>query len=100
MGGVWETRIYNYDSVPNAMMSLFHKSITVGWATFMYDNARTTKEGHSLHQDKQIMLYAFLSIIFMVFCSLFILNIFIGIVISTFNREEEKISKRALMNTF
>lgn len=99
-GGIWENRVYHYDSVPDAMLALFTKAITVGWATFMYDSARTVDEGYTLSENKQNIFYSLLSVVFMIFCSLFILNIFGGIVIATFNREEEKISKRVLMNNF
>ena len=99
-GGTWSNRKYTYDSVPNAMLTLFHKSITVGWAETMYDQTKVTGIGSSVSSEKQSPLNALYSVMFMIFCSLFMLNIFIGIVISTFNREEIKISKKHLINEF
>jgi hypothetical protein len=67
----------------------------------MYDGMKVTNQGSMIHpHHKTYYGHALLSVIFMLFCSLFILNVFIGIVISTFNREEEKITKNNLLNPF
>jgi len=90
--------MFTYDSVPEAIITLFQKAITVGWAELMYFGARATDFESTIHSFKKTKYEnAILSVIFMLFCSLFILNIFIGIVISAFNREEERISKRNLL---
>jgi hypothetical protein len=83
------------------MMTLFHKAITVGWANAMYDGTKVTEIGSEVDpENKQVSSMALFSVAFMVFCHMFILNVFIGIVISTFNREESKISKKNILNDF
>lgn len=93
--------MFTYDSVPQALVTLFHKAITVGWAELMYFGVKADDIGGSVSSNEKLHYEnAAFSVIFMMFCSLFILNIFIGIVISAFNREEERISKRSLLTPF
>lgn len=92
---------YNYDHIGNAMLTLFHKTLTAGWALQMYYEMKSGDIDSSIHDFEKNKLFAgLLTIIFMFICSLFILNIFIGMVISSFNRGREQITKFNMLNYF
>jgi len=93
--------MWNYDSVPKALINLFNSAITVGYAEMMYWGAKSTKMGGTVEPfDKTNYGYAVLSIVFMLTCSILILSVFVGMIVSAFNREEERISKRSLLSEF
>jgi hypothetical protein len=93
--------MWNYDSIPKALINLFNSAIVVGYAEMMYWGAKSTKEGGTVEPfDKNHYEYAALKIIFMLCCSIFILSVFVVMIVSAFNREEERISKKNLLSDF
>lgn len=93
--------MWNYDSVPKALVNLFNSAITVGYAEMMYWGAKTETVGSTVYAFKKTHYEnAALSILFMMSVSIFILSVYVGIIISAYNREEERISKRALLSDF
>lgn len=78
------------------MNTLFHVSTTVGWADVMYTGTSTREIG-----DEPMLKYntykALFFIFFMIIGSFFVLNLFVGVVISTFNREKERLGKNFLL---
>lgn len=69
---------------------------TVGWAQVMYIGMSRTGIDKDL-VSKNSPGWAFFFISFMIIGSFFILNLFVGIVISTFNREKEKLGRGFLL---
>jgi hypothetical protein len=79
------------------MLTLFHVSTTVGWADVMYRvTAHTTPDEVNSPMSKPHWIVFF--ILFIIFASFFIVNLFVGIVISTFNREKERLGKNFLLS--
>lgn len=67
----------------------------------MYYETKSSKEGSTIHSEtKQQLVLGLVSIIFMFICSHFALNIFIGIVISAFNRGKEQVTRLYLLSKF
>ena len=67
----------------------------------MYYETRASTLGSTIHAEvKQNLSIGLLSIAFMFICSSFVLNTFIGIVISTFNRGKEQVTKLHMLNYF
>lgn len=95
-GGVWSTRKYHFDHIFASMVTLFHMSTVVGWAEVMYLGMSTTKPNYTF-EYKNRPLWAFFFIAFIIIGAFFILNLFVGVVISTFNREKESLGKNFLL---
>lgn len=67
-------------------------STTEGWVEYMYLSGATNGIGNQPKRQTNVWVPIFF-IIFMLFGSLFILNLFVGVVIGTFKTEKENIGK-------
>ena len=90
LGGSWVNRDKNFDHLARAMLTLFEMSTTEGWFTVMYNGIDATIPNYSEEKDNS-KPWAIFFIIFILFGSLFIMNLFVGVVISTFKKEKHKI---------
>jgi hypothetical protein len=78
------------------MVALFELSTTVGWAILMYKSAAS--KGIDLTPEPLSNSYImFFFLIFIIVGSFFMINLFVGVVISTFNREKEKLGKNFML---
>ena len=89
-GGDWANSIYNFDNVLNALVTLFVMSTITGWADIMYQCAKATSIDH-LPGEVINPVWVFFFIFFIIVGSFFFLNLFVGVVISTFNSEHDKL---------
>jgi len=96
-GGIWENGVYHFDNIVSAMMTLFHMSTTAGWEIVMYRGAARQGVDEELVRKSAPGWYIFF-IAFMIIGSFFILNLFVGIVISTFNREKDNLGRSFLLS--
>ena len=80
----------------NAMVTLFGMMSTEGWLDVMFATVDSKGIGLVPEQNLNPGYILFFSV-FMIFGSLFILNLFVGVVINTFNIEKEKLSQNNLM---
>jgi hypothetical protein len=91
-GGEWVNSRYNFDNILQGLMTQFAIMCTEGWLT-IYQTALNSPTSHyqmpKENNNPAAILYFVISI---VVSSLFILNMFVGVVISTFNIEKEKLS--------
>jgi hypothetical protein len=71
-------------------------AITVGWAKQMY-MAMWTKGINMTREPGSNQSISLFFIAYIVVCSFFILNLFVGVVITTYNREKEKLGKNFLL---
>ena len=98
-GGTWNNRFINFDNIGNSILTLFIMSTNEGWVEIMdyaVDSAGVgmqPKRGN--HAGYQIIF-----IIYMIFGSLFITNLFIYVVINTFNTQKDKIDKNFSLTDF
>ena len=95
-GGDWVNMEDNFDNVLNAMVTMFGMMTTEGWLEVMWTAVDSTHINEVPLRGNKPFFIAFFSV-FMVIGSLFILNLFVGVVINTFNIEKEKLSRNALM---
>lgn len=97
MGGNWLNNPTNFDRLSEAMMSMFTISSTVGWQVFMYQGIAVTKQDYEPirnHSLERGLFYVF----FIIVGNFFILNLFVGVVISNYNREKENLGKDFLLS--
>jgi Ion transport protein len=77
-------------------MSLFQMSTLSDWLNVMYDGMSISGVDNDfiLKKSPETSLYF---VVFTVVGAFFTLNLFVGVVISTYNREREKLSKDYLL---
>lgn len=78
----------------NAMVTMFGMMSTEGWLEVMWSAVDSTKVNQMPLRNNNPFFILFFSV-FMIIGSLFILNLFVGVVINTFNIEKEKLSRNA-----
>ncbi|KAK3737051.1 hypothetical protein QZH41_016673, partial [Actinostola sp. cb2023] len=85
----WKTRVFNFDNVFNAMLTLYTSSTGEGWPTAMHRTMDTTEKNEGPIQDNSTP-YAIYYVSFVVVFSFFFLNIFVALIILTFQDLGEK----------
>lgn len=90
-GGEWLTYDSNFDNVGTAMLTMFTMMTTEGWIEVMWLGVDTT-EIHQVPKENNRPVYVIFFIAFLIFGSLFILNLFVGVVLNTFNKEKDTLS--------
>ena len=75
---------------------MFGMISTEGWLDVMW-NAVDATQVHQVPRRNEQPAFVFFFCFFMIVGSLFILNLFVGVVINTFNIEKEKLSHNNMM---
>ena len=85
----WDSGASNFDSIFDAMRTLFEMSTTEGWTAVMYDGvgARSPELAPRRGHNPAI---AFFFVIFMILANFFILNLFVGIILDNSARIAEE----------
>jgi len=95
-GGSWIRRAHNFDNFPDSMFSIFSIANAVGWAATMYQASHFTEIGEVGERHASFMNVLFF-ISFIILGNFFMINLFVGEVTSTFNREKENLGKNYLL---
>jgi voltage-dependent calcium channel L type alpha-1D len=85
----WKTQDFNFDNVGKGMLTLFTVATFEGWPDLMYTSIDSNAEGVGpIHNYRmEIAVFYFVYIIIIAF---FMVNIFVGFVIVTFQKEGEQ----------
>jgi Ion transport protein len=95
-GGAWMNSDQTFDNVPSAMSMLFQMATTEGWIDMM--NKGLDSVGIDQQPIKNQNIYwAMFFMLFIILGNFLILNLFVGVVVNTFNREKEKLGKNFLL---
>jgi len=95
-GGVWMNADSHFDNIFSAATTLFEMSTTEGWVNVM--NKGVDSRGIDQQpKENTNMWYSLYFVLFIIIGSFFILNLFVGVVISTFNLEKETLGKNYLL---
>lgn len=97
LGGEWAKFHFTFDNISASTMTLFHMATTVGWAEVMYRGIRKGDQDSYKTNGESNKAWIFFFIFFIIYGTFFILNLFVGIVIATFNREKERLGKNFLL---
>ena len=89
VGGDWINEDFNFDNIANAMVTLFAVASTEGWPDLMWTGVDSYQIGHQPRENENLH-WSLFYILFILFGSFFIMNLFAGIVVDTFNQEKEK----------
>uniref|UniRef100_A0A4W3K1Z2 Voltage-dependent L-type calcium channel subunit alpha n=1 Tax=Callorhinchus milii TaxID=7868 RepID=A0A4W3K1Z2_CALMI len=85
----WENSEFNFDDVPSAMMALFTVSTFEGWPQLLYRaiDSHTEDTGPIYNYRVEISIFF---IIYIIVIAFFMMNIFVGFVIVTFQEQGEQ----------
>ncbi|XP_055999812.1 muscle calcium channel subunit alpha-1-like isoform X9 [Ostrea edulis] len=85
----WTNNPLNYDNVPEAMLTLFAVSTFEGWPGLLYQSIDANDENNGPIYNYQPFVAIFY-FIFIIVIAFFMMNIFVGFVIVTFQNEGEQ----------
>ena len=85
----WTVSEWNYDNVANAMLSLFAVSTFEGWPALLMLSIDSVEVDHGPIENYRPVISVFY-ISFIIIIAFFMLNIFVGFVIVTFQHEGEE----------
>ncbi|XP_057675520.1 voltage-dependent L-type calcium channel subunit alpha-1D isoform X2 [Corythoichthys intestinalis] len=86
---LWFNSDFNFDNVLMAMMALFTVSTFEGWPTLLYKAIDSNRENMGPIYNYRIEISIFF-IIYIIIIAFFMMNIFVGFVIVTFQEQGEK----------
>ena len=86
----------NFDSIFNSLEAIFLVSQAFNWHKLMFDSTRIRGVDLIPKYDSS-PLNALFFIIFMILSNFFITNLFVGVLVSQFNREKEKLGRKYLL---
>lgn len=95
-GGQWIQSDNNFDNIFEAIMTLFQMTM-VGWVVQMQQGMWSRGAGLTKDPEQKSSAIAFFFILYIIVCSFFILNLLMGVVISSFNREKDDLSNNAML---
>ncbi|KAM7412341.1 hypothetical protein PAMA_022023 [Pampus argenteus] len=93
----WERKTFNFDNLPQALMSLFVMYSKDGWVNIMYDGLDAVGvHKQPVRNHNSWMLIFFIS--FMI-VSIFLLDMFISIMVDTFHECQQKQRRNVILPT-
>jgi len=97
LGGTWVNADNNFDNTGQALFTVFQMATTSGWAGVMYQVVDSVAIDYEPVTDNTL-LWSPLIILFEAFAAFFIMNLFDGAVLMTFNQEKARLSKENLLS--
>nr|XP_005008320.1 LOW QUALITY PROTEIN: voltage-dependent L-type calcium channel subunit alpha-1D [Cavia porcellus] len=86
---IWQNSDFNFDNVLSAMMALFTVSTFEGWPALLYKAIDSNGENIGPVYNYRVEISIFF-IIYIIIVAFFMMNIFVGFVIVTFQEQGEK----------
>ena len=97
-GGDWLNRFYTFDDSVSALLVFFVTSTAAGWSDLMMLCATSTQIDYlPLPDSEASIIWIIFFIVFVIVGCFFFINLFVGVVISTFNIEHDKIGGNNLL---
>ncbi|XP_053915552.1 sodium channel protein type 5 subunit alpha isoform X3 [Cuculus canorus] len=96
--GTWKNNDVNFDNVGIGYLALLQVATFKGWLDIMYAavDSRGINEQPKFEASSAMYMYF---VIFIIFGSFFMLNLFVGVVISNFNQQRKKLGAKELFLT-
>jgi voltage-dependent calcium channel T type alpha-1G len=92
-GGEWVRDFLNFDDVFNAMRTFFIVSTSVQWSDIMYRVCGIRGYDLTISDNIEMPIAALFFVVVVVIGNFFLMNLFVGVIISTYNREKELAGK-------
>ncbi len=97
-GGEWVNPDFHFDTTADAMLTLLSIQTTEGWIDVMWSMVDSVGQYKAPIQNNNLFYIIFCMSI-MIFITLLFLNLFVGVVIETFNKEKEALSLNSLLRS-
>ena len=91
-GGNWKQEDLNFDDIPNAMFSQLVMVTKEGWIEIMMSSADST-DVNLLPRENYNIAYLVFYILFVLFSTTFIINLFTEVIIATYEKQRHIIDK-------
>ena len=95
-GAAWVRDQSHFDNIRNALVQMVVMSQTVNWpiihSKFINSRGPDLVPGY---KESRNLSFFFVGVI--IFCALFIMNLFVGVIINAFNNEKERLGKNFLL---
>ena len=95
-GGEWVKPDLNFDDTLRSMLTLVTIQTTEGWIGVMWSSVDAVGPNMQPIESFNDGMIIYMMIVVIIICMLF-LNLFVGVVIETYNREKERLSFNALL---
>jgi hypothetical protein len=90
--------MFNFDNMPNALVSLFVMATTAGWADVVVQTiGAAVYFDHQGDEGYRPVPWTLFFMLFMIMAHFFFFNLFIVVVISTFKAESNRVSGTDLL---
>ncbi|XP_035175669.1 sodium channel protein type 5 subunit alpha-like isoform X2 [Oxyura jamaicensis] len=96
--GTWVNNAVNFDHVGMGYLALLEVATFKGWMDIMYAAVDSREIDEQPSFEAFLPMYFFF-VLFIIFGSFFMLNLFIGVVISNFNKQRKKLGGKDLFLT-
>jgi len=96
-GGYWRRKHYNFDNIRNSLVQMLVMAQTANWPIIMYStmNSRGPLQVPGYYESPVLSIFF---LVFIILGSFFITNLFVGVVISSFNDESDRLGKNFLLS--
>ncbi|KAF1660148.1 Sodium channel protein type 5 subunit alpha, partial [Aptenodytes patagonicus] len=94
----WVNLKVNFDNVGSGYLALLQVATFKGWTDIMYAAVDSREKNEQPQMEHNIFMYLYF-VIFIIFGSFFILNLFVGVIIDNFNQQKKKISGEDIFMT-
>ena len=98
-GGDWVNSVMNFDNILNSLGCFFVMSSTEGWGDVMMPGVDSVDIDMNPVELNNVA-WAFFFIAFMIIGSMFMLNLFVSIVVNTYEGEQEKLFKNERLSKY
>ena len=96
-GGVWRNADLHFDHVAFGMLTLFQISLSVGWNVQMFKGIDARAVNQVPRESSGTHVFMLFYVIFIMVGAFFVLNLFVGAVITTFSKEKEMLGKSFML---
>ena len=96
----WANFMINFDNVLNAYFALFQAGTFEGWTTvFQFAVDAPSDKNLQPYPESNVNYYVYF-IVFIVLCSFFLLNLFVGVIIDDFNNLKKRYEGARILDLF
>eukprot|EP00004_Rigifila_ramosa_P019174 TRINITY_DN4846_c0_g1_i3.p1 TRINITY_DN4846_c0_g1~~TRINITY_DN4846_c0_g1_i3.p1 ORF type:complete len:1566 (-),score=403.70 TRINITY_DN4846_c0_g1_i3:850-5007(-) len=92
----WVINEQNFDNIFNSLFTLFRVSTTEGWVDVMHSTVDISAPGLRPKKDNRPENAVFF-VAFIIICSFFVLNLFVGVVVDSFNQIKSEMNRSAFL---
>ncbi|XP_009948673.1 PREDICTED: sodium channel protein type 5 subunit alpha-like, partial [Leptosomus discolor] len=85
----WVNVKVNFDNVGSGYLALLQVATFKGWMDIMYAAVDSREKNEQPQMEHSLFMYLYF-VIFIIFGSFFILNLFVGVIIDNFNQQKKK----------